>query len=514
MMNVGRLALDSIEKYGEYESLLFEGRAYTNIELDRTAGKLARVLLQYGIRPGDTVLVMMPNAPEVIAAFQACWKIGAVIIPVTPMLNAREVRYMLQDSEAAVALTTPVLAPRVKEAAEGLPTFKQLLVIGETVIGVGKNILPEIDAAAPITTLEDREDDDLALLLYTSGTTGHPKGVMLTHSNMFTNAISVASLNKVPPYMRSMHVLPLSHSFGVLMMDLGYVLGISSTLLTHFDTKKVFETIQNFKVDRFSVVPTMLTYMINFPDREKYDLSSLRRVNTGGAALPNEIRLDFERLFKAVVKEGYGLSETSPTLTGYSEEEAYRPGAVGRAIPGVDVCIMDLENNRLSPGRLGEICARGPNVMKGYWKKEEATRDAMAGGWFHTGDIGYMDEDGFVFITDRKKDLIIKGGENISPREIEEAIQEHPAVAEVAVMGVTDPVYGENIIAAVVLKPNQTATEDEIKEHVAKYVTKYKIPAAVVFMPALLKNPTGKIQKRAIKEQIISMKPALAAGKK
>lgn len=513
-MNVGRLAMDSIDKYGEYDSLFFEDKTFTNIEMNRYAGRMGRVLQSYGVKPGDFVLVMMPNTPEVLAAFQACWKIGAVIIPVTPMLNAREVRYMLEDSEAKVALTLPVLAGRLKDASAGLPNFKHLLVIGETNVEGAENIQPKIESSDPIETLLDRAEDDLALLLYTSGTTGNPKGVMLTHSNMYTNALSVASLQDIPPYFRTMHVLPLSHSFGVLMMDLGYVLGSASALLTHFDTKKVFETIQRFRVDRFSVVPTMLTYMINFPERENYDLTSLTRVNTGGAALQNEIRVQFEKLFNVIVKEGYGLSETSPTLTGYQEHDAYRPGAVGKAIPGVEVCIMDFNNNILGPGQTGEICARGPNIMKGYWKKEDATKEALAGGWFHTGDIGYMDEDGYVFITDRKKDLIIKGGENISPREIEEAIHEHPAVAEAAVLGVPDPVYGENIVAAVVLKPNQTATEEEIKAHVGKHVTKFKIPAQVIFMPMLMKNPTGKIQKRAIKEQILGQMKAMAGSEK
>ncbi len=503
-MNVGRLSLDNIDRFGETPTLSFEGNTYTNVERDAYAGRLARALQAHGVKPDDMVVVMMPNSPAVTAAFQAIWKIGAVVIPVTPMLSAREVGFILADSEARVAVTSLALAGRLAEAAARAPEFREMLVIGRTETPGAVDIEAEIAAADPIPSLLDRADDDLALLLYTSGTTGVPKGVMLTHMNLWSNVHAVAQNNPLPPGLRTMHVLPLSHSYGILMMNLGYVLGTNSALLTHWDTARVFQTIQDFGVERFSVVPTMLTYMINFPERERYDLSKLRRVNTGAASLLNEIRTQFERVFNVIVKEGYGLSETAPTLTGYHEDEPYRPGSVGRPIPGVEVCIMDFENRALPTGARGEICARGPNVMKGYWKLEGATREAMAGGWFHTGDIGFMDAEGYVYITDRKKDLIIKGGENISPREIEEGLQEHEDVAEVAVFGVPDPTFGEEIVAAVVLKPGRRATEAALKEHLAGYVTKFKVPSRIVFLPALAKNPTGKIQKREIRQEVLA----------
>ncbi|MBI1784277.1 AMP-binding protein, partial [Candidatus Sumerlaeota bacterium] len=278
--------------------------------------------------------------------------------------------------------------------------------------------------------------------------------------------------------------------------------GASAALLSHFDPLKALQAIEKYKVRRFSAVPTMLTYLINHPDREKYDTSSLEKVHTGGAALPNEVRLEFERLFKCEVHEGYGLSETSPTACGYRDGEAYRVGSVGRAIPGVRVCIMDFANKPLGANQLGEICIQGPNVMKGYWKNEEATRDAVVDGWLHSGDIGYMDEDRYVYITDRKKDLIIKGGENISPREIEEAIYEHPSVSECAVVSVPCTTFGENICAVIVNKPGHAATEEEIKEHVSRYVTKFKVPAHVHFVPYMPKNPIGKILKKDIRKQM------------
>lgn len=498
-MNVGILSLESLEKHGEFTALNFGGNSYTNSERNEYAGKMGTVLREYGVKPGDHVVFMMPNSPDVTAGFQAAWKIGAVIIPVTPMLNAREVGFIIQNSGSRVVVTTPILAQRLKDATAGNPDFDHLLVLGETGVEGAKNIAPQISHASPFPTLTDRAEDDLAMLLYTSGTTGHPKGVMLTHKNLYLNARATASISAVPPKTMFLSVLPLSHSFGVMTMNVGYILGSRSVLLSHFDSGQALQAIQDYKVERFAAVPTMLTYLVNFPDREKFDHSSLKKVNSGGAALPNEVRLDFERLYGCEVNEGYGLSETSPTATGYPDGMKYRPGSVGKAIPGVEVKIFTLDGKELPPGEPGEICIKGPNVMKGYWKNPEATADAMRGEWFRSGDVGYMDEGGFVYITDRTKDLIIKGGENISPREIEEAIHTHPAVAECAVIGLPSTKYGEDIAAVVVLKSGKAASEEEIQAHVATYVTKYKIPSTVIFMPFLPKNPVGKILKKDLR---------------
>jgi long-chain acyl-CoA synthetase len=500
-MNAAQLALDNIARYGEYTATWFEGRAYTNVERYDAACRMAATLGNHGVGRGDRVVVMMLNSPDVTAAFIALWQLGAVMIPVTPMWNARELRYVLEDSGATLAITSPELAARVTEAAAGLPAYRETLVIGDAGATGAVNVQPEFDAATPLREMADCEPDELAMLLYTSGTTGNPKGVMLSHDNLLYINEAIYANNRDLGQLRGLQVLPLSHVYGVLMMNLGFRMGTAAPILRQFEAGKVLETIQNYRVQRMALVPTMLVLLMNHPDRARYDTSSLEFTGSGGAPLPEGTRLEFERLFSCKVMQGYGMSETSGALTGYHPDDAYRPGSVGLALPGVEICVMDFENRVLPAGEVGELCSRGRHIMQGYLNKPEATRDTIVDGWLHTGDIGYLDADGYVFITDRKKDLVIKGGENISPREIEEGLYSHPSVAEAAVFGVPDPVYGENLVATLVLKPGQTATEDEIKAYIGGYVTKFKIPSRVIFLDALPKNPSGKILKRTLREQ-------------
>ncbi len=511
-MNAIQLVTDNLEEFGEYTLLHFEGESFTNVQVNDRAQQLATVLADHGVGVGDHVIVMMPNSPDVGCAFQAIWRLGAVIMPITPMLGPNEVHYLLEDSEAAVAVTLPTIAPGLGQASQGVATFRHLLVIGETDAPGGENIAPLIAAATPTSEIVDRADDELAVLLYTSGTTGPPKGVMLTHFNIVENARSVKQLKAdVDPESVGLGVLPLSHSFGILMMNLGLIYGTSSVIMPSFDVEKVFQAIERYRVTTVPLVPTMMTYMLNFPDRDSYDTSSLDEVVSGGAALPEEVRLEMERVFDCRVKDGFGMSECTTSVCGYHHDDVHRPGSVGKAIPGVELRIVDPDDKPLPAGEEGEICVRGPNIMKGYWKKEEETRLAVRNGWMHSGDLGRLDDDGYLFITGRIKDLIIKGGENISANELEDVIHKHPGVADVAVVGVPDAKYGEDIWALVVPRHDQTVTEDEIKEHAGQHVTKFKIPHAVYFMPMIPKNPTGKIQKRAIKEQLKSMAEAASS---
>lgn len=441
-MNTARLLIDALERFGDYTLAYYEGKAYSSTGLMRRACALATVLTEHGVQPGDNVVVMMSNHPDIVGAFHAIWRIGAVIVPITPQLGPREVRYLLENSESRVAITSPVLAPVVKEASSGLAQFRHLLVTGPSEVEGAEEIEPQLATATPFESLVERGADDLALLIYTSGTTGTPKGVMLTHDNVASNAKAVQAVNPaIPPFTMSLAVLPLSHSYGVLMMNLGALYGSVVVVLPHFDNQQVFEAIQKYRVQRTALVPAMMTYMLSFPERDNYDTSTVEVVSSGSSALSNELKVEFERVFDCRISDGYGLSEGAAAVATYRVDETMPPLSVGRPLPGITVRVVDHGDNPLPAGADGEICIRGPNVMKGYWKNEPATRAALRGGWLHSGDVGHLDEDGFLYITGRLKDLIIKGGENISPAEIEEALRQHPAVAEAAVIGVPDELF-------------------------------------------------------------------------
>jgi long-chain acyl-CoA synthetase len=499
-MNVAQLVIDSVERCGEYTAVYYEGQVLTNVDHLRRAERLAAVLQSFGVRPGDRVAVMMPNNPDVTGAFHAVWRIGAVIVPMPPQLLAAEAGYIIASSGARLLLSCPSLVGRLREASATLADVPHLLTIGEA--EGAQNIEPDLAAAEPIRTLHDCTDNDLALLLYTSGTTGNPKGVMLTHGNLRSNALAVADRYRPEPQTMTLHVLPLSHSFGVLCMNVEAVHGLKSVILPRFDTPSVFRAIQEFRVRRFSAVPTMLIAMCHFPQRQQYDCSSLEQITSGGAALPEEVRLEFERLFGCPVRSGYGLSEAAPTVSCYADGEAARPGSSGRPISGVEVSILDDHGQPLPTGKSGEVCTRGPNVMIGYWNDPEATKAMLRDGWLHTGDVGHLDADGYLYITDRMKDIIIKGAENISPRQIEEALHSHPAVAEVAVIGIPHATLGEEICAVVVLRKGHSPTEAELRDHAAKFVNKFRVPTRFVFRPELPKSGVGKVLKRELRREL------------
>ena len=507
--NLARLELDNLDRFGVYPRLHFEGRTYTNLEEFRLTGTLAALLKDRGVVPGDRVLVMMPNCPELTALFPAIWMLGAAIIPVIPQWTPAEVAQILRNSDASLMLTVPQLANRLQQAIAMAGVSRPLLSVGDSQLPDVLNIAPMLASISPIETPVNRSPNDLAVLLYTSGTTGTPKGVILTHGNFGAALDSAFRQNPELGPGPMLHTLPLTHVYGVLMQNLANGWGIASVLLPRFDPTCVLDAIQRHRIQYMPVVPTMLVYLLNHPERRRFDLSSLTRISSGGAALPERLRVDVEQALGCSIHQGYGLSESASVATAYPLEQPYRPGSVGQAVPGVDIRIFDDQDQPLPPRSIGEVCLSGPNISAGYWRDSQASRDALRSGWLHTGDVGFLDEEGYLFITDRKKDLIIKGGENVSPREIEEALFLHPSVAEAAVVGVPDVVYGEEICAVVQLKPGAIATEDEIRQHVARYVTRFKVPARVVFQAELPKNSNAKILKRALREHLIAKASAV-----
>jgi len=496
-VNLARLGEESVERFGEYTALHFEGRDLTNVEQQRTAARVARALARMGVSPGDRVVVLLPNCPEVLAAYTGILKAGAVIVPIVFLLSPDEVRHILADSAAKVVITAPGLADKV----EGWPG-DVILVGGEAPVSTMKAaraweewLAREPDAFATV----ERADGDLAVILYTSGTTGRPKGVALSHANLASNARAAASLYELDRERWSLGVLPLSHSYGLVTLNAGNILGTKSVLLRWFNPEAVLDAIARFRVQSMAGVPTMYVYLLNYPDADRFDTSSMRSWGSGAAALPSEIVEPFEKKFGGRLLEGYGLTEASPVVSTTRLSGVRKLGSVGQPIPGVEVTILDDEDRALTVGETGEIGVRGPNVMVGYYGLPEETARALRNGWLHTGDVGRLDADGFLYVVERKKDLIIRGGFNIYPREVEEVLYAHPAVAEAAVVGMHDPLMGEEVCAFVALKGGAAADAAAIIGFCQSRLAKYKCPREVRFLPSLPKNPVGKILRKELR---------------
>jgi long-chain acyl-CoA synthetase len=356
-----------------------------------------------------------------------------------------------------------------------------------------------LSSVEPQPDVIDRGGDDTAVILYTSGTTGKPKGAELTHANLGLNARVAIDLLGFDARSVVLGALPLFHAFGqTCAMNAGVAVGATLSLIPRFNASKALEIIERDRVTAFEGVPTMYAAMLHAPDSGAYDTSSLRICVSGGAAMPVEVMRGFEQHFGCTVLEGYGLSETSPIASFNHLDRERKPGSIGTPVNGVEMKVVSENGDEVPPGEAGEIVIRGHNVMKGYWKRPEATVEAIRDGWFHSGDVGRIDDDGYFYIVDRMKELIIRGGFNVYPREIEEVIYEHPAVREAAVIGIPHPELGEEVAAAIALKPGSTATEAEIRDHVRSNVAAYKYPRRVWFVDELPKGATGKILKREI----------------
>jgi long-chain acyl-CoA synthetase len=490
-MNLARLGEDNVRTYGEYVSLAFDGREMTNVEQQRAANRLAHALRRLGLGPGDRAVVLLPNCPEVLQAYAAILKVGGVIVPVVFLLGPEEVRHILADSAARIVITATLFLDKI-EGWQG-PT---VLVGG----GDGGHAWDDLVGGPPddFATIE-RDDDDLAVILYTAGTTGRPKGVALSHANLASNARAAASLYELDRTAWALMVLPLSHSYGLTVMNAGHVLGTRGVLLRWFNPEGVLEAIQQYRVQSMSAVPTMFVYLLNYPDTERFDTSSMRSWGSGAAPLPVEIVEPFEKKFGGRILEGYGLTEASPVVSAHRLSGVRKLGSVGQPIPGVEVAILDDDDRPLAAGEVGEVCVRGPNVMQGYYGLAEETARTLRNGWLHTGDMGRLDADRFLYIVERKKDLIIRGGFNIYPREVEEVLYAHPAVAEAAVIGMRDALMGEDVLAFVALKPGGTADASGLIAFCQQRLAKYKCPKQVRFVDALPKSPIGKILRKELR---------------
>jgi len=489
-MNLARLGEENVRTFGEYVSLAFEGREWTNVDQQRAAARAAHGLRALGVGPGDRVVVMLPNCPEVLQAYAAILKLGAVIVPVVFLLSGEEVRHILADSGAKAAITSPELADKLEDWAG-----TRIVVGGGTGIAWDDLGAGHSDALATV----ERADGDLAVILYTSGTTGRPKGVALSHGNLASNARAAASLYELDRNAWALAVLPLSHSYGLTTMNAGNILGTKGVLLRWFNPELVLDTIQRYRVQSMAGVPTMYVYLLNYPEADDFDTSTVRVWGSGAAPLPLEIVAPFEKKFGGRLMEGYGLTEASPVVSAHRLSGTRKLGSVGQPLPGVEVKIFDDADRELAVDEVGEIVVRGPNVMLGYYGLPDETAQTLRNGWLHTGDVGRIDPDGFLWIVERKKDLIIRGGFNIYPREVEEVLYAHPTIAEAAVVGVKDPLMGEDVLAFVVLKPGAAASPESVIAFCQARLAKYKCPKEVRFLTTLPKNPVGKILRKELR---------------
>ncbi|MFG1605263.1 long-chain fatty acid--CoA ligase [Actinoplanes sp. NPDC049265] len=463
----------------------------TYADLDRRSAAVAAMLAARQVRPGDRIAVMLPNVPEFAVVYHAILRVGAVVVPMNPLLKEREVSYCLGDSQA-----------RMIFAGEGCAEAANA---GAARSGIDCTVVEDgFGAALPLPgdrRVRDREPSDTAVILYTSGTTGQPKGAELTHANLATNAEVSAELFRLGPDDVIFGGLPLFHSFGQTCgLNATIRAGAGLTLVPRFVPDVVLDVLARHRVTVFEGVPTMYVALLRAAEAANGPaaLGALRVCVSGGAALPVEVLHGFEKTFECTVLEGYGLSETSPVASFNHPGRPRKPGSIGTPIRGVRIRLVDDAGADVPPGEIGEIAIRGHNVMKGYWRRPEATAEAIPDGWFRSGDLARIDDEGYLFIVDRKKELIIRGGHNVYPREIEEVLYEHPAVLEAAVVGIPDPALGEEVGAAVVLRPGATETVENLKAHVKNQVAAYKYPRHVWLLDALPKGPTGKILKREI----------------
>lgn len=499
-MNIAELLVKSVAD-GEQVSIIYEDQEFTNVQIDLVAKKMGNALLKLGVKRGDRVIMQMPNCPEIFQSFQAIWKIGAVCVPINYQVGVEETSYIYRDSEANAVITSPEYLEKVHQAKVNAPSIKNIIVVSDKAFEGTYSYAGLLAESSDRLDMVQTDDDELAALVYTSGTTGKPKGAMHTHYGLYYSVVHIQKTTHYPVDMISVAMLPLCHSYGIACMNGQFLRSKSKTVvLRQFNLEKLFSAIDKYKIQYVPAVPTMYVYMLQYPDYKKYDISSVRYFICGSAPLSIEVWKQFKEKFGGEICEGWGLTEAAANNSVNPVDGLKKVGSIGKPMVGMEIKIFDNDDREIPQGQEGEIVIRGPMVMKGYWRQPEATAEIIRNGWLHTGDIGYVDADGYFFITDRKKDIIIKGGENISPRAVEEVLYAHPAVAEAAVIGMKDPVYGEEVKAFVALKPGQTAAADEIKEFCSQKLKRFFVPKEVVVLPALPKSLVGKILKKELRK--------------
>ncbi len=493
-----RVLPDNVREFGEYPYLYDGHRVYTNREVLNESEQLARILTARGLKTGDRVLVSMPNRPEVLFIYQAVMLAGAIVVPVLFMLGVEEMTHIIEDAEPRAIFTDIVTAEKIAEAVKKSGRAPDLWSVDDGPPG----FLRANDFRLPSATHElgAVSEGDIAVILYTSGTTGTPKGVMLTHKNLYANARQVRESSDLGDRSVTLGVLPLAHIFGFTVSTITAMVGGSVVVFRKFEVQEVFAAIERHRVRTFSAVPAMLYAMVTSPLASQYDLSSLETVSSGSAPCPVTLIEAFQERFHADVLEGYGLSEAAPVVSGHRRGMPIKPGTVGVLVSGVEARILDRGGNAMPSGEVGELWVRGDNITPGYYRNSKATEEVLDEGWLATGDLARMDADGYLSIVDRKKDLIIRGGYNIYPRDVEEVLLRHPAIAEAAVIGVPSERLGEEPLAFVVPRSGRPIDEEEVIAFARTTLAHYKVPRHIMVVDSLPRNGVGKVLKKTLRE--------------
>jgi long-chain acyl-CoA synthetase len=481
-----------------------DGRTFTYAQFAAAVDRLAALLTSHGIGKGDVVSLLMPNSAEYIIAYFACWKLGALAGPVNSLLKEHEIEFVMNNSEAKAILVNSEFHERIENIKEQLTHLRSVIIFDDEA-----EATRGYAGLGPASTPEACVPDDDGIIIYTSGTTGKPKGCLLTHGNVIANARQISEWLSFTSADRLLTIMPLFHMNAVSVTTMSALYAGGSTVVSpKFSASKFWNIIADYQITSFGSVATMLSILLaTYPDGvpEGIETGQLRFAMCGSAPVPAEVMKKFEQTFNCPVIEGYGLSESTCRSTFNPPDGRRRAGSCGLPI-GNEMRVVDDDDQEVPEGELGEIVLRGENILKGYFKNPEATERAFRNGWFHTGDVGYRDADGFFFIVDRKSDMIIRGGENIYPREIDEVLYQHPAVAAAATIGIPDDLYGEEVAAFVVLKEGARASEEELIAHCTSALADYKCPKTIRIVADIPKGPTGKLLKRELAAEVAAKK--------
>lgn len=514
-MNLSSQLHETAKSSAERIAYYFLDNPCTYAELDGVISKFASGLEKLGVKQGDHIALLLGNSPHFVIGLYGALRLGATVIPVNPIYTPDEIGYILNNGDVKVVVGLDLMIPLAEKVHNFLPRVEHYIICETEHNGLGQPGVEELSVYSKMKSFTEiiasgdlnfqgpeLQDDDTAIILYTSGTTGKPKGAMLTHKNLYSNASDVGNYLKMNNEDRVITALPMFHVFCLTVaLNAPLLSGATILIVPKFSPKEIFRLTKQYEATVFAGVPTMYNFLYQYPEGNTEDLKTFRLCISGGASLPVALLKNFEAKFNVMISEGYGLSEASPVTCFNPLDRPRKPGSIGTSILNVKNKVVNELGEEVPVGEVGELIVSGPNVMKGYYKMPEETAASIKDGWLYTGDMATMDEDGYFYIVDRKKDLIIVGGYNVYPREVEEVIYNHRDVVEVAVLGIPDPNQGEAVSAYVVSK-NPELTAEMLLDYCKKHLAKYKVPTMIEFLEELPKNTTGKILRRALKKQV------------